>query len=717
EKPSFGDNLTYLFQYQLGYMYWRYFMWNFVGRQDDIQGKQDNHGNWLSGINAVDEIHLGLPQENLPSDVENNNARNTYYFLPLILGLIGLFFIAERDKKMFWVMTVFFLLTGLAIQVYTNVRPFEPRERDYSVVGSFYVFSMWIGFSLFAIYTFIQKYLSAKNASIIATVITLLACPLLLATQNWDDHDRSNRYTAQSMAKVYLDSCQENAILFTIGDNDTFALWYAQDIEGHRTDVRTLNTSLFNTDWYIDQMKRKAYKSDPIPSQLTHEQYRYGTRTYVPYQPVTRDTMMIKDFMNFISSDDPKHKMRFALEVDGMDTSKYPEQYLNLNYFPTKSVRIPVDKEAVVKNGIVEQKDADKIVPYIDIQFKGNALYKNRILMLDIIANNNWERPIYFTGGSYGDDDFLWMKDYLELDGLGYKLVPIRTPQDKRNPYDLGRIDSEKLYNKVMAWEWGNSGDPEIYHDPETRKNGITYRSNMARLVEKLIYEKKFDKAEKVLDLGMEKMPIDKFEYYTLVEPFIAGYYAIDKKDKGRKYYKQMSNKYKENLEYYKTLDILTQKYYGEEIIADLERYKALVEILSEHKDDKIKTEEIDKIIGYVGDFKKVLTDFDYNVSLEFFLEDLYVAGKKETAHKVFYNSIEEYQYRLSNVSQLEPKEQLEFQDNIMRDLEDYRMLVALPLIFKDKELFEKEMDVYNDYVNKFMHFMPEEEPQDSLPE
>ena len=238
EKPSLASNIVYLFEYQLGYMYWRYFMWNFSGRQDDIQGRYDNHGNWISGIKPIDEMHLGMSQDNLPSDVKNNKARNAYYLLPLILGLIGFFFLFNKDKKLFWVMLVFFLFTGIAIQIYTNVRPFEPRERDYSVVGSFYVFALWIGFGVYAIYDVLKNYVPKTLAAPIVTVACLILVPGILAANNWDDHDRSGKYTAKAMAKMYLDSCAENAILFTIGDNDTFALWYAQEIEGYRTDVR-----------------------------------------------------------------------------------------------------------------------------------------------------------------------------------------------------------------------------------------------------------------------------------------------------------------------------------------------------------------------------------------------------------------------------------------------------------------------------------------------
>ncbi|NRA92248.1 MAG: DUF2723 domain-containing protein, partial [Psychroserpens sp.] len=439
EKPSLSDNLFYMLDYQLGYMYWRYFMWNFAGRQDDIQGKYtDLHGNWISGIKFIDEMHLGMSQDNLPSDVENNKARNTYYMLPLILGLIGFLYLMSKDPKRFWVLLVFFLFTGLAIQFYTNVRPFEPRERDYSVVGSFYVFAIWIGFGVYAIYDFLNEKVKSKLLAPAITVICLVLVPGILAANNWDDHDRSDRYTANAMARKYLESCAPNAILFTIGDNDSFPLWYLQEIEGVRTDVRVVNTSLFQTDWYIDQMKRKAYESDPIPSQLTHDQYKFGTRDYIMRREITEDTLLIKDFMDFVSNDDPRYKLKYILQREGEDPSLYPSQLLNSNYFPTRYIRVPVDKETVLKNGIVKEKDADLILPYLDVEIKSSALYKNRLLMLDIVANNNWERPIYFSGGAFSDEDYIWMKDFLQLDGLCYKLVPIKTAIDRANPFDMG---------------------------------------------------------------------------------------------------------------------------------------------------------------------------------------------------------------------------------------------------------------------------------------
>ncbi len=603
EKPSLASNIAYLFEYQLGYMYWRYFMWNFSGRQDDIQGRYDNHGNWITGIKPLDEALLGFSQDNLPSDVKNNKARNTYYLLPFILGLIGFFFLFNKDKKLFWTMFVFFLFTGIAIQVYTNVRPFEPRERDYSVVGSFYVFALWIGFGVYAIFETLKKYLAPKLVAPIISAVCLLLVPGILAANNWDDHDRSDKYTAKAMAKMYLDSCAENGILFTIGDNDTFALWYAQEIEGYRTDVRVVNTSLFQTDWYIDQMKRKAYDSDPVPSQLTHDLYKHGTNDYIVIQPVIKDTITIKRFLNFVADTNPRTKYKHVLQKEGVDLTQVRSQDLNATYMPTEHLRLPVNKENALKSGIVKPKDADKIVSNIDIKVSGGALYKNRLLMLDIVANNDWKRPIYFTGGSFGNDDYIWMKDYLQLDGMCYKLVPIKTKVDRANPFDMGRVDSELMYEKVKNWYWGNSGSPDIYHDVETRKNSITYRGNLARLIETLINEDKLGKAEEIADIAMTNMPLEFFGYYTLLEPYISAYYEVGNKEKAQRLFKDVAKKYQENLTYYSSLKIDNQERLFEDIYTDIQRYKGLVDVLVEY-DIEFAEKEGNTFNNYLKSFK-----------------------------------------------------------------------------------------------------------------
>jgi len=573
EKPTTWDNLSFMVEYQFGYMYWRYLMWNFTGRQNDIQGKYDNlDGNWLSGITFIDEMHLGS-QQNLPADVLNNKGRNVYFFLPLILGLIGLVYHANKDLKSFYVLLVLFLFTGFVLKIYLNERPFEPRERDYALVGSFYIFAIWIGFGVYAIYDTLKNYLQPKIAGPLVIAASLLAAPVLMASQNWDDHDRSNKYTAIAMAKNYLNSCEPNAILYTIGDNDTFPLWYAQEIENVRTDVKIVCTSLLMTDWYTDQMKMKSYQAEGLPISFTHDQYVGDKLDYAIHNPKTENRWNLKDLLNFIKSDDP----RTLLEMQNGQ---------KIHFYPTNKIRIPIDKNEIIKNKVVDPKYYDSIVPYIDIEIKDRAIYKNRIMMLDVLANNNWKRPIYFTGGSFGDDDYLWMKDYLQLDGMVYKLVPLRTPIPKDgSPLDMGQIDSEKMYKIAMKWDWGNGELKTIYHDPETRKNSISYRTNLARLMEQLINEGKIEKAKTVIDLAMTKMPVDYYGYYSLVDPFAGGYYEVGEKQKARELLDHLMTKYKENLTFYKGLSIGEQSTLAIDIITDIERYRGLLQVMKDRGD------------------------------------------------------------------------------------------------------------------------------------
>tara|TARA_B100000524_G_scaffold320023_1_gene200258 strand:+ start:119 stop:3766 length:3648 start_codon:yes stop_codon:yes gene_type:complete len=697
EKPSFGDNLKYLFNYQIGYMYWRYFMWNFSGRQDDIQGKMNMNGNWISGIDFIDEWHLGkdsyigfkwkefkfgnniefslpypaifngLSQKNLPDTVVNNKARNTYYMLPLLLGLIGLYFLFKTNKEYFWILLIFFVFTGIAIQVYTNVRPFEPRERDYSVVGSFYVFSMIIGLGVFYISTIPKKirnwalaqkildikYIAAgsifiwfllclyhaifwwewissrvlwlivliagafllatlfskkiiskeiKNLSFILTFILCLTIgPVNLAINNWDDHDRSGRYTAYDMAVNYLKSCDENAILFTIGDNDTFPLWYAQEIEGIRTDIRVVNTSLLSTDWYINQMKRKAYDSDPIPSSLSSDKYRYGTRDYILKEETTTDTIDIDLMLDFVTRDDEEWKYGTLLKKSGYDVSGIRSQDYNANFLPTENIRIPVNIENVLKNNIVGEENRGKIEKEIFIKINSPAIYKNRLIMLDIIANNNWERPIYFSGGAFGDEDYIWMKEYLQLDGMCYKLVPIKTSIE--NPYELGMIDSDKMMSIVENWNWTSSKNKGVYYDVESRRNSITYRSNISRLVKQLVRENKFQDAEMLIEMCMEKLPIDEFGYYTILEPFIQSYYDLGKPEKARKLFDDIATKYQQNLYYFSKLNDTNKNRFIEEIYTDIERYKSLVDLIVINENEEFSEIKLKQFEAYIDLF------------------------------------------------------------------------------------------------------------------
>tara|TARA_R110000868_G_scaffold210058_1_gene459988 strand:+ start:809 stop:4141 length:3333 start_codon:yes stop_codon:yes gene_type:complete len=604
EPPTVMQNIKYMFEFQFGYMYWRYFMWNFVGKQDDIQGRYDNHGNWLSGINFVDNARLGS-QENLPSDIKNNKGRNTYFFLPLLLGIIGLIFQISKNPKQFWALFVFFMFTGIAIQFYTNPAIFQPRERDYSLVGSFYVFGIWIGLGVYGLFDEFQKLLSPKILAPGITILCLLAVPGVMAFQNWDDHDRSNRFTTQSTAKAYLQSTKEDAgaILFTIGDNDTFPLWYAQEIEGFRTDVRVVNTSLFATDWYIDQMKKKAYESEAIPSQLTHNEYKWGSRDAIYFNELTESRWDIKDFMNWVGSDKDQTKFRSILQKKGADLSQYSESNLDVIFYPTNKIRVPVNKKNVLESGLVKAKDSTSIVDYIDIDLPRSALPKNRILMLDIIANNDWKRPIYFSGGSFDPAEYIWMKDYLQLDGLVYKLVPIKTTN--RSSYEMGRVDGDLMYDIVKKWDWGNAGSPAIYHDPQTRIQALTFRGNLARLTETLINENKIEKAKDVINIAIENMPVDNFGYYAFVEPFVDGYFKVGETEKARKLFQKLKNIYQERLDYYANLPFEEQRMFLDEIIPDLEAYSRNIDILITNQDKDTAEKETLIFNEYIAKFER----------------------------------------------------------------------------------------------------------------
>ncbi|MBQ0116653.1 MAG: DUF2723 domain-containing protein [Flavobacterium sp.] len=573
DKPTFAQNISFMFEFQFGYMYMRYLLWNFVGKQNDIQGKYDNkNGNWLSGINFLDEVRLGS-QTNLPDDVKNDKSRNTYYFLPFILAVLGMVWHAKKDWKSFYVLLVLFLFTSLALKVFLNERPFEPRERDYAVVPSFYVFAIWLGFGVFAIYEEVKKYISPKIAVPVVLAVSMLAAPVLMAKENWDDHNRSGKTTAVAMAKAYLDSCEPNAILFTIGDNDTFPLWYMQEIENYRTDVRIVNTQLLNTDWYIDQMKAKAYDSEPVPILFKHSDYVGNNRDMTLIQPLTEERLPISEFMKFIKTDD----QRAMRELNN-------GQWVHIA--PADKIFIPVDKQAAVANKVVSAHLQDSIVSAMDINFKSQVITKNRLMMLEIVANNNWKRPIHFSGGAFDDEDYIWLKDYLQLSGMTYKLVPIKTTIPKNGSLmDMGGIDSEKLYKTFMSWDWGSNGNPNVLHDIETKRQCINYRTNMARLVEVLINEGKKDKAEKIMDLAMEKMPVNLFGYYRFVDPYVMGYYEIGKKEKARKVAAELLNKYTQTLEYHAQTKATQQNENVYDIASELESYRAVILISKDAND------------------------------------------------------------------------------------------------------------------------------------
>lgn len=511
--PTFGENLRFFFTYQMGYMYWRYFMWNFAGRQNDTQGHGDLlNGNWITGIKPLDAIRLGN-QDKLTPEMLNHPSRNRYFLLPLLLGIVGLIFHSLRDQRNFWVVTLLFVMTGMAIVVYLNQTPLQPRERDYSYVGSFYAFSIWLGMGVLAIYEVLSRRLKGVLAASLATLIAL-SVPTLLAAENWDDHDRSGRYVARDFAKNYLNTCEPNAIIFTNGDNDTFPLWYAQEVQGVRTDVRVVNLSLLGTDWYIEQMKVQAYESAPLPINLEFDQFVQGTRDIIYIIDRVSKPLELKQVMDFVTSNRPE--TRFRTQAGEM-----------IDFMPTRSISLAVDKEKVLSSGVVSPQDAHLIVDTLVWTIDREYLTKSDMIVLQIIANNNWERPIYFV--SAGPDTDLGLTNYLQLEGFAYRLVPIKT--EPADYLSLGRLNRDKLYdNFITNFEWGRMNQPEVFIDHNIQRTTLVLRlrNNFGRLAHELIDVGRKDSALVVLNRVMELMPHPKYPYDFFVIGIAEAYYRAD---------------------------------------------------------------------------------------------------------------------------------------------------------------------------------------------
>jgi hypothetical protein len=626
--------------------------------------------------------------------------------LPLLMGILGFAFLYRKDPKRFWVMLLLFLFTGLALKVYLNERVFEPRERDYALVGSFYAFSIYIGLGVLALSERIQSFLRPRLAVPIVGVLSLLCVPVLLASENWDDHDRSGRYTAQSTAKAYLGSVEEDvdAMIFTIGDNDTFAIWYAQEIEGYRTDVRSINTQLLATDWYIDQLKRRTYTSSPIPSQLEHRQYAYGVRDYIKHEALLDSVRWsLNDFMRWVSSDQPRTQYKFLLEQYEVSTTNIPKSTQQMIYYPTNQIRVPVNKENVLKSGVVKPEDAELIVDYIDIDLPTSGLYKNRLMMLDILHNNDWERPIYFTGGSYDDSEYFWMKDYLQLDGLVYKLVPIKTPINPNNPYQMGRIDANLMYDIVMKWNWGNSDSPDIYHDPETRKNSISFRSNITRLANTLLEEDQAEKAIAVLDLTMEKMPIETFGYYSLVTPIASAYYRAGATEKAQQIVQKIAAGYQEYMRYYATWNNDDQLALMEDLVGNVERYKSLLTEVVQARDYETLAAIYDPFYESILPFSYIYGKYDFYTELTPFVAGLYAADQVELARELSGHIAQQYIDLLNRFLTLEKEQLTYFEMEIGIEVEAYKSLVStIKRNETDSEVVEKVQSTYTETVGQF---------------
>ena len=582
EKPSFAQNLNFFFSYQVNHMYIRYFMWNFAGRQDDKQSYGDKtKGAWVSGIPFIDNLRLG-DQSLRSDDMKANKANNTYFFLPLILGLMGMayqFKHSKKGKNDFYVILLLFLFTGLAIVLYLNQAPLQPRERDYAYAGSFYAFAIWIGLGVLAAINGLEKYLNPKLSVIIASSVCFLAVPILFAQQNWDDHDRSDRYFVHDLAYNYLNSCAPNAILFTMGDNDTFPLWYLQEVEGIRTDVRVCNLSYLSTDWYIDQMKRDNYDSQSLPISMDKEKYLMGNRdvVYIVDDPrfeawVKKNKgLNLKDALEYVLSDKESTKTIYGYDQ-------------KIDHIPARKFRLPIDKNQVLISKTVSAKDSTQIVDQMEWELSQNFIGKAGLAFYDMLLTNNWERPIYFSqtvpkSGYYG------LQDYFQLEGLAYRLLPIKSASTASN---IGRIDSDILFDNMMnKFKWGNINKKGIYIDEGIKRMCLNLRNNFLNLSNKLIEQNQADKAIEVLDKSRKLFPneVSSYDYIALL--MAENYLKLGQTETADKIMGKIRLRLTQELKYYNSLKPTSLSDFvrsGKRNVALLEEMKRIAEFYDKKK-------------------------------------------------------------------------------------------------------------------------------------
>lgn len=576
-KPTGFENLKFFLSYQVNFMYFRYFMWNFSGRQNDMLSSGENlKGNWISGIPFIDQMFLG-PQDNIPATIKNNKARNTYFMLPLILGLIGFFYQMKKQRNDFWVVGLLFFMTGLAIVLYLNQTPYQPRDRDYAYTGSFYAYAIWIGLGVMALIETLRKKLPGTPVAIAVTVLTLGLVPGIMAQQNWDDHNRSGRFTCRDFAYDYLNSCAPNAIIFTNGDNDTFPLWYEQEVENVRTDVRVINLSYLGADWYIEQMQKSAYDSKPIPFSLKQEQYQTGNRDVVYVIDKTNAFEDVGKVMDFLASDNP-------------ETKTIPQaRDQHIDWIPANKFYFNVDSAKVIANNVLSDKYKKSIVKQMRWDLKNKqALYKNDMMVLDLIAHNDWKRPIYFAI-TVSDENYMGMEKYFQLQGLAYRLVPFENIA--KNDGQVGSVDSKILYDNLMnKFRWGNLADPKVYLDENNLRMLSNIRNTFSRLAEQLNIENKTDSAVKVLDRCFQVMPTRQVPLNYWAIPLIEQYYRAKQVTKANalvtelytnydielKYYFRMKGSFRDQVDYEKRLNMqvinelvnLTRRY-GQAALSD----------------------------------------------------------------------------------------------------------------------------------------------------
>ena len=639
QKPSLMQNMDYFITFQNGYYFLRYLLWNYAGRQNDLEGTRDTtRGNWISGIAPLDNAILGN-QDAMPAKYKNESTV-AFFFLPLLLGILGCYFQFSRDFGRFYAILSLFVLTSVGIIFYTGVKPFEPRERDYAMVGSFYAFAIWIGLGAGAILWYLQSKVKS-NAANIGFGVILLGVPFMMGFQNYNVHDRSNRYTAYDYSYSVLKSLPKEDILFVYGDNDTYPVWAMQETERFRDDVKVVNFTLLSTPWNIDQVKRKTYNSNPIPSQLTHEDYRDGVNDQIylmknsdwkniianlqeggapqsmiqPFEKyLVQDSMTLKEAMNFIKMKSPEKdevlKMIFG-----------EERYEKYNFLPVSKFVIPVNKANAVKAGIINASDLPNAVDQIVVNYKSGTLYKNNLMMFDILANFDWKRPINFSsGGVYESENIFFLDEYLEFDGFSYRLVPIHTPRSSDG--EMGRVDANSLYNVVKNYRWGNFKNLKVHFDETATSNIMSYRSSASRAAAALALSGQKAKALEILDIAAKEIPAEKYNDPRSLSSMVYGYIVAGQEEKGLKLAEVLKKGIFEEYDYYLSLSPSEQGYVGRPMRSKPMEYSLVVTSVT---DAYKKIGQKDKAYNYLVKSIEPI-DKKFNV----FIKDLQQMGKEK---------------------------------------------------------------------------------------
>lgn len=639
QKPSLMQNMDYFITFQNGYYFLRYLLWNYAGRQNDLEGTRDTtRGNWISGIAPLDNAILGN-QDAMPAKYKNESTV-AFFFLPLLLGILGCYFQFSRDFGRFYAILSLFVLTSVGIIFYTGVKPFEPRERDYAMVGSFYAFAIWIGLGAGAILWYLQSKVKS-NAANIGFGVVLLGVPFMMGFQNYNVHDRSNRYTAYDYSYSVLKSLPKEDILFVYGDNDTYPVWAMQETERFRDDVKVVNFTLLSTPWNIDQVKRKTYNSNPIPSQLTHEDYRDGVNDQIylmknsdwkniianlqeggapqsmiqPFEKyLVQDSMTLKEAMNFIKMKSPEKdevlKMIFG-----------EERYEKYNFLPVSKFVIPVNKANAVKAGIINASDLPNAVDQIVVNYKSGTLYKNNLMMFDILANFDWKRPINFSsGGVYESENIFFLDEYLQFDGFSYRLVPIHTPRSSDG--EMGRVDANSLYNVVKNYRWGNFKNLKVHFDETATSNIMSYRSSASRAAAALALSGQKAKALEILDIAAKEIPAEKYNDPRSLSSMVYGYIVAGQEEKGLKLAEVLKKGIFEEYDYYLSLSPSEQGYVGRPMRSKPMEYSLVVTSVT---DAYKKIGQKDKAYNYLVKSIEPI-DKKFNV----FIKDLQQMGKEK---------------------------------------------------------------------------------------